>query len=182
MSRSSLALDAVPVDVRPSWAVVRTKANQERVAMANLEMRDLELYCPRILLEPWHRRAPRGPLPLFPCYVFARRPFGLTAALMRYCPGVQYPLVVDGRLSLVDDVIVEALRELEGERGFIVPGEIDRGLEEGKRVKILAGPLVGLEGVLTGFVNGRDRARVLVEFLRRRTHLQIETTHLVLAR
>lgn len=150
--------------------------------MANLEMRDLELYCPRILQAPWHKRAPRGPLPLFPCYVFARRSYDLNASTLRYCSGVQYPLVVGGRLALVDDCVVEAFRELEGERGFILPKEVDRGFKKGSRVKVLAGPLKGLEGVLTDFVNGRDRARILVEFLKRRTHLQIDTTHLVLAR
>ena len=121
-------------------------------------------------------------MPLFPCYVFARRSYGLTASVMRYCPGVQYPLVVDGRLAVVDDTIVEALRELEGDRGFILPEGIDRGIEPGERVKVLAGPLKGIEGVLTGYVNGRARARVLVEFLKRRTDLQVDTTHIALAR
>jgi len=34
-------------------------------------------------------------------------------------------------------------------------------------VKIMAGPLRGAEGVFTGYVNGLERARVLIEILRR---------------
>ncbi len=46
MRDSTYAINDDPGEIPSPWAVVRTKPNQERVAMANLEMRDVELYCP----------------------------------------------------------------------------------------------------------------------------------------
>ncbi len=160
------------------WAVVRTKANRERLAITNLAARDLDIYCPRILLNRWHTRAPRGPVPLFSGYIFVRKTPDLSAHTLRYCSGVQYPVVFDGVLARVENEFIEALRAMEGDRGFILHEEIDRGLKVGCLVNVTGGSLDGVQGVFDGYVNGRDRARIFVEFLRRRTVMEVEAVRL----
>ena len=160
------------------WAVVRTKPNQERLAIANLALRDLDLYCPQILLGRWHTRAPRGPVPLFSSYIFVRATPGLRTHTLRYCSGVQYPVVFDGILARVENEFVDALRAMEGDRGYVLHQEIDRGLEPGCKVSVAGGSLEGVQGVFDGYVNGKDRAKIFVEFLRRRTTLEVDAIRL----
>jgi len=97
---------------------------------------------------------------------------------MRYCSGVQYPVVFGGVLALVEGGFIEALRSMEGDRGFILHEEIERGLEPGCQVHISGGSLDGVQGVFDGYINGKDRARIFVEFLRRRTVMEVETVRL----
>jgi len=175
---SEFPASAEEVGSPSDWAVVRTKANQERLAITNLAMRKLDIYCPRILLNRWHTRAPRGPVPLFSGYIFVRQTPSLRAHDLRYCSGVQYPVVFDGVLARVEGDFIEALRAMEGERGFILHEEINRGLEPGCQVNISGGSLEGVQGVFDGYVNGKDRARIFVEFLRRRTVLEVEAMRL----
>ena len=163
------------------WIVVRTKSNRERLASINLSDRGVEPYCPMLLMPPWHRRAPRGPVPLFPSYIFVRCHPERQLHRMRYCPGVQYPVVFDGCLALVGEDVVDGLRAKEHDRGYILARDIHQVMTPGMRVKVCSGPLNGLQGVFVEYVNGPDRARILVEFLRRMTSVETEITRLVVA-
>jgi hypothetical protein len=55
---------------RSPWLLVHTKTKQETVAEQGLTTRGFPTYCPHVLEPPAHARAPGGPLPLFPSYVF----------------------------------------------------------------------------------------------------------------
>ncbi len=167
-------LFAEPRDGRRLWLVVRTKPKQERVAARHLGQRLVEPYCPLFLEPPWHLRAPRGPVPLFSGYLFVRCVPRLDLDRVRYCPGVLRPVAFGDRLAAVDEAFVRGLRELEGERGYIEPQVVHRRPRRGQRVRIMSGPLRGLEGVFDGYLRGGDRARVLVEFLRSRRPVEVE--------
>lgn len=91
-------------------------------------------------------------------------------------------MVFAGVLATVDDDTVQDLRAKECGRGYILPKDIDRGFAPGKPVRVHSGPLNGLQGVFVEYVNGLDRARILVEFLRRRTSFETETTRLSVIR
>ncbi|MEN8165009.1 MAG: hypothetical protein ABFS37_12830, partial [Acidobacteriota bacterium] len=114
----------------------------------------------------------------FSGYIFVRQTPDLQSHTLRYCSGVQYPVIFDGILAQVESDFIEALRAMEGDRGYILHEEIDRGLEPGCLVNISGGSLHGLQGVFDGYVNGNDRAQIFVEFLRRRTLLEVETIRL----
>ena len=154
------------------WLVVRTKPRQERVAMEHLGQRGVETYCPMFLEPPWHPRAPRGPMPLFTSYLFVRRPREERINAVKYCPGVLRALTVDGKLATVEENVIDALKVREGERGYILPEEVLRGIHCGQTVRVMAGPLRGMSGVFRGYLRGRERATVLLEFLR--THCEVE--------
>jgi len=154
--------------------VVRTKTLRERLAADHLRERGAEPYVPLYLEPRWHPRAPRGPVPLFPGYIFVRCVPIEQLAAVRYCPGVAAPVTFGGRLAAVGGEVIEALRELEGERGYIEPREIVTRPRKGQRMKVVRGPLKGLEVVFQGSLRGGERALVLVEFLRARRTVEVE--------
>jgi hypothetical protein len=163
------------------WLVIRTKSHQERLAVDHLQERGVEPYCPLFLEPPWHPRAPRGPVPLFAGYIFAHcRPDRVGA--IRYCPGVLHPVTFDRRLATVEQGVIDELRAREQERGYILPVEMEEGIRVGQRVRLMAGPLRGLEGVFHGYLRGGQRAQVLMSFLRSEYLVEVDTEALALAR
>ncbi len=146
--------------------------------MHHLQQRGVETYCPMFLEPPWHPRAPRGPMPLFASYLFVRRPHEERINAVRYCPGVLRPLTVDGKLATVEEDVIDALKVREGERGYVLPEELLRGLNRGQQVQIMAGPLRGMSGVFRGYLRGRERAMVLVEFLRTQCEAEVDSDYL----
>ncbi len=164
------------------WLVVRTKSHQERIAVDHMWDRDVEPYCPMYLEPAWHPRAPRGPVPLFAGYLFARCRPSRQLQAVRFCPGVLGPVVFDGEPASVSQRLIEELREREGERGYVLPAELEYGFRSGQRVKLMAGPLKGLEGVFSGYLRGGQRAQVLMRFLRADHRVEVDTEALAMAR
>jgi transcriptional antiterminator RfaH len=174
-----------PIDVEAladQWLVVRTKPRQERVAVHHLSQREVEPYCPLYLEPPWHPRAPKGPTPLFSGYIFVRCNPRLQLNAVRYCPGVMHLVQFDREPATVGQEVIHALRLREAERGYVVPTELELGIESGRKVRVMAGPLEGMEGVFRGYLRGGQRARVLMEFLRRRSLVEVETDLLAVVR
>lgn len=153
---------------------MRTKTLRERVAADHLRQRGVEPYVPLFLEPRWHCRAPRGPVPLFAGYLFARCNPAEQLEAVRYCPGVIRPVYFGKLLAAVGESVIESLRGLEGERGFIVPEEVLHRPRPGQRVRIVSGPLKGLEGVFEKPLRGGERAMVLLEFLRSARSVEVD--------
>ena len=172
------------VDIRESsshWLVVRTKSRQEKIAAQHLRQRDVLPYCPLFQEPRWHPRAPKGPVPLFTGYVFVRcRPVWQLNAV-QYCPGVWRPVVFGGELATLDEAVIAAIRRREGERGYVLVDEVEHGFRKGQRVRLMAGPLQGMEGVFRGYLRGGQRAKVLMEFLRAQSLVEVDATALAVA-
>jgi len=156
------------------WLVVQTKPKVERRTVEHLAQRGVSAYCPLFLEPPWHLRAPRGPVPLFPGYIFAGWDGDERLDSVRYCPGVLRPVSFGGRPAVVGQALIEELRRLEGERGYILPRDFSRRIDRGRRVRIVGGPLRGMEGVFDGYLRGGERARVLLEMLRTRRWVEVD--------
>ncbi len=174
---------AVPTtDLLATWMVVRTKPHQERAAVVHLGQRGVEAYCPMFLEPPWHPRAPRGPLPMFTSYIFAECDPDSRLNAIRYCPGVAHPVVFDRRIATVDGHLIDALRMREGERGYILPEELHNGIRKGEKVRVMGGPLRGMAGVFRGYLRGRERAHILLEFLRTQRLVEVDAETLQIDR
>ncbi len=164
------------------WLVVRTKPRQERAAISHLLHRDVEPYCPLYLEPKWNRKAPQTPVPLFTGYIFVRCVVGLQLNAVSYCPGVAHPVRFDRRPATVEQDVIDALKRREAAHGVVMPPEIEIGIKLGNKVMIMAGPLSGLEGVFRGYLRGRERANVLIEFLRQQSLVEVDTEDLAEAR
>jgi transcription termination factor NusG len=149
-------------DERPHWLLVRTKRLQERKAAQALEARRIEAYCPMVLEPRLSRFAPRGPVPLFPGYVFGRVALRETFAAAQYCPGsVGLVRLGDGFAALEEKLVAE-LKEREGARGYAVLDLVPRQLRNGVRVRVTRGALRGWEGIVSRYVPARQRVRMLL--------------------
>jgi len=148
-----------PADTRVVWLVVHTKPLQERVAESWLLGRGLTAYCPRILGPPSHPRAPRGPVPLFPTYLFslARLSDGIEA--VRFCPGARGLVRFGDHVAALEQREITLLKSREGTRGYLVVPK--RVLSVGARARLVKGPLEGFEAIVDGYVASKNRVRVL---------------------
>jgi len=143
-----------------------------------LAARAVPAYCP-LLLEPrWHRRAPVGPVPLFPSYVFARLLAAERFPAVNYCPGATGIVRFGNDLAAIDDAVIDELRVREGERGYVEVKAVRERPREGSRVRVAHGPLAGLEGVVTRYVPGRDRVRLLLAVIGGVRRVEVEARHL----
>ena len=169
-----IALD----DPRLLWLLVHTKPKQESAVVQALAVREIPAYCPRILEPRRHARAPRGPVPLFPSYVFARCVVKERYTAVRYCPGASGIVRFGEALAAVEDGFVTSLREREGERGYVVIAEARRVPAKGSRVKVVDGPLHGVEGIVTKYLPARDRVRLLLTMVTGVRNVEVDARHI----
>jgi transcription antitermination factor NusG len=101
---------------------------------------------------------------------------------VRFCPGVLGPVAFGGELAVVDQGLIDALRHREGERGYALPVEQEEGISRGSTVRVMFGPLEGIKGVFRGYLRGRERAKVLMDFLRNRHEVEVDTAALAVVR
>jgi len=128
-----------------SWFAVYTSSRHEKRVAKHLSERGIESFLPLYQKEHhWTKHAVvRLELPLFPNYIFARIGLRQRIAVLDV-PGV-LRIVGRGRVpSPVRDAEIESLRA-----GFkLGNAEPHPYLAAGERVRIKAGPMAGMEGIL----------------------------------
>lgn len=143
----------------PFWYVVHTKPGQEQRAARNLEVRHIEVFLPKD-----SRNSKQGfPIAFFPRYLFARFNENSELHLVNMTRGVSRVVSFGGIVARVDEVFIEAIRTRTLADGLILPRS---KLVKGEKVRILAGPLQGLVGVLDEEADGVERVRVLLQAVR----------------
>jgi transcription antitermination factor NusG len=168
-----------PTERVAAWLVVRTKPLQERIAAEHFGKRRVEAYCPRIVEPPRHRRAPRGPVPLFPGYVFAHCVPFVEFNTVHYCPGVLGVVRFGGWLAAVQDGVIAGFHAREDEGGVLRLGRERRGFVKGERVRVTAGHLNGFEGVVTRYMPAADRVRLLLALVSGPRKVEVDASHVV---
>jgi transcriptional antiterminator RfaH len=170
-----------PVDAAgaplPVWLLVRTKPKQERAVVDALAARGIAGYCPRILEPRTHLRAPRGPVPLFPSYLFVHCVLAEKYAAVHYCSGAAGVVRFGDHIATVEESLIAALRGREGERGYVEIAPPRRGFARGGRARVVAGPLAGLEGVIERYMPGRDRVQLLLAVVRGVHQVEVDARH-----
>src|SRR5882762_11853342 len=127
------------------WYAAQTYANHEKRVLEQLSQRTVEAYLPLYAsVRRWKDRRVKLDLPLFPGYVFVR------LALVERLRVLQIPRVVrlvgfSGMPAALPDEQVEILRAGLAEQLHAEPHPF---LAVGRRMRIIRGPLSGLEGVL----------------------------------
>jgi len=145
------------------WIVLYTKPRFEKKAHLGLCDLSIETYLPlQRVVKLWSDRKKRVEEPLFPGYVFVK-----VNERERLCaleaPGIVSCVSFNKRVAIVREVEIEGIRRLLGEG---CPVEVLPRVLAGTRVKVIGGPLAGIEGVVTE-VRGSSRFAVVVEVLRR---------------
>ena len=129
------------------WYALSTKSRQERVASAMLESLGVPVFLPMSAeVRQWSDRKQLVNVPLFPGYLFIRtHSRGKTKVSVLRAPGVvSFVGNHTGPLPIPDGEI-ENIRTMF-QRG--APCSPHVYLKEGDRVRIVRGPLIGIEGTL----------------------------------
>jgi len=160
-------MSTCPIEIRlipdRRWTAVHTRARCEKVVARVCEVNDIPCYLPlRRRAQRYQRRTVETFLPMFPGYVFVCiDPLGRATLL-----GASRAVAV---LSVDDTTEARLIEELQGiqqleslarEQELIVEPE----LASGKAVRITAGPLAGVHGIVSRRTN-RTRVTVNVEIL-----------------
>ena len=143
------------------WYAVATKARDEAVAKANLERQGYQVFMPTIGL----RRRRRGRWvavtePLFPGYLFVSLVLGADdPAPIRSTVGCIGLVRFGPAHTPVPSPLIAALQEAPNGGA-----EAPLPFNQGDKVRLIAGPLAGIEAVFD-MPRGEDRADVLLELL-----------------
>jgi transcription antitermination factor NusG len=129
----------------PHWHVLYTRHQHEKRVAESLSFKEHEVFLP--IYGVTHRRRDRDRqlwLPLFPCYVFICGGMDRQLQLVS-TPGVITILQTSGRPAIVSHEQIDALRRIVESSVRVEPHPY---LERGDRVRVKAGPLAGVEGIL----------------------------------
>lgn len=138
------------------WYAVYTRHQHEKAVAENFSGRGLEVFLPLYeTLRQWNDRQKRLSLPLFPCYVFFRGTVERRARVLS-TPGVHSIVGFGGQPAAIQETEIEAIRRAvtSGLRAEPFPF-----LHCGDRVRVKAGPLEGIEGIL---VRKKNSSRLIL--------------------
>ena len=153
-----------------AWFAVTVKPNHERAAAQALDAKGLEVFLPLYRARRrWTDRVKELDLPLFGGYVFCRfeRP---EKARVLATPAVTSVVGFGHQPASIPESEIESVRMLVASGLPLGPWPL---LRVGQRVRIGAGPLAGVEGVLSRIKDGW-RVVVSVELLQRAVAAEVD--------
>jgi transcriptional antiterminator RfaH len=148
------------------WHAVMSRPKAEHLAAAHLgRLPGVESYCPRIRFEKSTRRGRVWFVEaLFPGYLFARFDPHISLRAVQASPQVAGVVRFGGELPSLPE---SAIADLMGEFSAAEPRVVTERTEprEGDTVEIVEGALMGMTALVTRVMPGRDRVRILLEWL-----------------
>ena len=159
----------IPTAEEP-WFVVTVKPQHELSAAAALESKGIEKLAPTyVTRRRWTDRVKKLTLPLFPGYVFCRGPVQARGSIL-CTPGVRGFVSFGRGPEPVPQNEISAILRLASSGQ---PLEPQAYLRTGERVRVVDGPLRGLQGTLIE-CEGRARVAVGIEMLQRSVSVEID--------
>jgi transcription antitermination factor NusG len=153
-----------------SWFALYTRHQHEKAIARILSGKGLEVFLPLYnATRRWKDRTTHLALPLFPCYLFLRGVQERRLEVMT-TPGIVSILSINGEPAPIPESEIESVRRAV-ERGNRV--EPHPFLRTGDRVRVISGPLEGLEGILVRRKNFY-RLVLSVEILERSAAVEVD--------
>jgi transcription antitermination factor NusG len=154
----------------PCWYALTVKSNHERAAAGALEYKGMPSFLPLCRSRRrWSDRFRELDVPLFAGYVFCRFRRDERSRVLA-CPGVTSVVGFGRAPEAVPEEEIEAVRRMVASSLPVAPWPF---LRVGERVRIEAGPLSGLEGILTQ-VKDSWRVVVSIELLQRSVAAEVD--------
>lgn len=165
------------------WYVVRTARNREAWAAENILRQFAEPYTPRYAEKTKisNSRYELRPKLLFPTYIFVRTVDGHWRFLLGTY-GVTSVMLVGNVPAVVQPQEIAKLKAGEDAEGLIVLPKAfaPERFKVGSSVRVVSGPYSGYTGIYDG-CSVKDRERILLDYLGRKTPVLIDTSHLAVA-
>ncbi len=147
------------------WLLVRTQPQRERYAQQNIQhWLSIDTYLP-LYYDSQHDKTKV----LFPSYLFVR---SLQWHALKGCWGVSNVVMIGEEPARLAHKQIEELRKREARDGVIHLPEFSYKL--GQKLRVLTGHFAEHLGLYDG-MDGKDRVRVLIEFMSRKTSLILPT-------
>lgn len=151
VARPDLAKRAMINHLDVHWYAFVTRPRHEKRVDKQLRGNGVECYLPlHRALHQWKDRRQYVEVPLFSCYIFAHIPYFKRYDVLSV-PGVVRIVAIGNQPTPVREEEIEAVRAvLQSKTAF----EVSPQLHCGDRVRIVEGPLTGVEGELVEFRSG----------------------------
>lgn len=139
------------------WYVVYTRSRHEKYMAEQCSERSITAFLPLYAVQRrWKQRRAEVLLPLFPSYVFVHIALAERFRVLGL-PGVVSLVSFNGLPAVVPELQINSLKKATS----LGRAEPHIYLRSGRRVRVTAGPLVGLEGII---VELKNRVQVIVSF------------------
>ena len=151
------------------WWAVYTRHHNEQTVSQMLEAKGAEVFSATYQsTRRWKDRVKVLPMPLFPCYVFVRE---CTATRLQVVstPGVHMIVTSGEAFALIPDLEIAAIRKAAQSPERMEPWPY---LKAGERVRVVRGPMKGIEGILVR-QSGQYRLVLSVELLSRSASVEV---------
>ncbi len=160
------------------WFAVYTKHQHEKSAATLLEKKGIERFLPLYrAVHRWKDRNQPVQLPLFPCYLFVRTDLSRKLDVLQTA-GVRWFVEIAGHACPVPEAEIEALQKVCASGVRVEPHPF---LKQGDTVRLTAGPLLGVEGILAQ-VKNEHRIVLSVDLLKRSVAVEVDLTSVELVR
>jgi len=164
----SIAAESRP----PGWHALYTRHQHEKTIARLLSGKGFETFLPVYAsLHHWKNGFKQVSLPLFPCYVFIRGPLERWLPVLS-TPGIHTVVGFGGTPAMIPCSEIEAIRRVVESPAKVEPHPF---IKCGDRVRIKAGPLEGLEGVLRRKKN-QWKLLLSVEMLERSVAVEVDAS------
>ena len=135
----------IPANTEPRWYAAYSCCNHEKLVADQLSLRSIEHFLPLYeTVRIWKDRRKRLECPLFPGYLFVHLPLQERRRVLEIRGVVRLVGFGDSPVALPDEEMT-TLRQLVAHPLCTEPHPY---LTVGRRVRILRGPLIGIEGLL----------------------------------
>jgi len=160
------------------WYAVYTKSRQEKKLAERLTEAGIEAYVPlQKVLRQWSDRKKMVEMPLIRSYCFVKITMRQYYDVLNTPGAVRY-VWFSGKPAPIPDRQIDLLKVITGAN---VPVDVIRaGFEPGSPVRVIAGPLAGLEGELIRFA-GKSKVVVRIDHLDQALAVTIATQLLELS-
>jgi len=160
------------LDISGAWCAIYTRHQHEKAIAQILSAKGLEVFLPLYnSTRRWKDRTMHLSLPLFPCYLFLR---GMKERRLEVVttPGIVSILSINGEVATIAESEIESVRRVVEWGNRVEPHPF---LRCGDRVRVISGPLQGLEGIL---VRKKNLCRLVlsVEILERSAAVEVDVS------
>ncbi len=161
---------------RKSWFAIQVRPKHEPSVAETLRYKGYEEFLPMYRVRKrWSDRWKEIELPLFAGYVFCRFSDGEARGPIVTTPGVIRIVSLGRELTPISDIEIESIRAVLNHKSSATPcryGQI------GDKVRVVVGPLAGIEGILTGYKN-RSHLILSVTTVQSSIAVEIDESHVI---
>jgi transcription antitermination factor NusG len=158
--------------VAGAWYAIYTRHQHEKSVAQFLSAKGLQVFLPLYnATRRWKDRTVHLSLPLFPCYLFLRGMEGRWLDVVT-TSGIVSVLSINGEPATIPESEIESVRRAVEWGNRVEPHPF---LRCGDRVRVISGPLQGLEGILVRKKN-LFRLVLSVEILERSAAVEVDVS------